>query len=403
MRARRVRRVRSVALVAACLLSGCGGKAGTEPALTPRAVVHAVLDPARDEQVILVERTREGSAPTRVTLDASDPIVSAGGSPISGARVLLIGPGSDTLQAVEDTAGRAGGTGAGIYRLRSVVRANATTDAPAGRLRLVPGARYRLVVETPLGTVRGATTMPGFTVPLTRIVRRFNLDRDTLAIAIPREQVGAAAYVVGHAHPGFANSSRTTTMFHARVLHPALPADSAWTFAPERAAIWPGTTQRFMVVAVDANFRRYGVVGADPFGDDVAGNSLEGGVGLFGAVAPLVDASLALVADREHAIEGDWVPLGGASALPLALRLFESPRFPRQPGSAGLTLTGTARLAGVGELSAEGTLADGVLALTLRAGATAGTVRRYTGAFDGRALTLQPAGSTVRVQYRPGE
>jgi hypothetical protein len=366
-------------------------------------VVHAVLDPAQDEQLILVERTREASAPTRITLQAGDPIVSAGGSPISGARVLLIGPGRDTVVAVEDAAGRSDGTGAGVYRVRSVARASAELDAPVGRLRLVPGGHYRLHVETPIATVRGSTTMPGFVIGASRASRRFNLDRDTLRLPLRRELVGGAAYLVAHAHPGFASSSRTTTVLHERLMVPAAPGDSDWTFARERAAIWPGTTQRFVIVAVDANYRRYSIAGADPFGEDVAGNTLEGGVGLFGSVATLVDQSLDLVADREHAIEGDWAPLGASALLPAALRLFESPRFPRTGGGSGLVLTGLARLTTGGVLVAEATLDDGVVALTLRPSATASAVRRFTGTFDGRALTLQPAGSTVRVQYRPSE
>ena len=389
----------ALAVVATASGSGCSSERTGAPALVTRVVVHAVLDPLNVEQLVFVEQTRGDSAATRASFVARDPIASVGGLPVSGAHVVIVGPEGDSVVAVEDRTVRSDGSGAGVYRLRSVTRGVGDGDTPPGTLRLSPGATYHLVVKAPMTTVRGTTRMPGFVLVPDRVSRRFNLDADTLRLPRPVADVAAAAYLVRHAHPGFSSSSRVTRSIRDRLLVPAPLLDDAFEFGVERADIWPGTTQSFSVAAVDANFLRYSVVGADPFGDDVQGNTLEGGVGLFGSVATLTDVALHLEADRDHAIEGDWIALGGSAGLPTALRLFESPHYPR-PAGAGMALTGTGRLSTGGPLVAQATLAGDALTLSLAPTRTATNTRRFNGTFDGETLTLQAVGSQLRMRYR---
>lgn len=396
---RPVPRVVLLAAVVVVATAGCSADRTSAPSFVPRIVVHAVLDPLSSEQVVLVERTRGDSAVPRGTHAPRDPIASVGGLPISEARVVVVGPAGDSVVAVEDRSIRTDGTGAGVYRLRSLTRAADGSDTPAGVLRITPGAGYHLVVQTALGTVRGSTRMPNFPIAPDRVTRRFNLDTDTLRLPRPSSEVGAAAYIVRHAHPGFSSSSRVARVVRDRLLIPAALSDEAWEFGAERGRIWPGTTQSFSVAAVDANFLKYSVAGADPFGDDVQGNTLEGGVGVFGSVAMLTDVSLDLEAVRDHEVEGEWIAVAPLTGFPVTLRLYESPHFPR-PEAAGLSLTGTARLATGGALVAVGALQGTALTLSLAPSASAANTRRFTGTFDGATLTLQIVGSQLVARYR---
>ncbi|MFN8583328.1 MAG: hypothetical protein U0163_20425 [Gemmatimonadaceae bacterium] len=322
------RRVRSMAVVlAACV--GCHQGEPTSPTLLQRVVVHAVLDPQRSEQVILVERTT-GSTDQVVggsPANAMDPIVSSGGVPISGARVVVYGPGADSCIAVEDRSLRTDGTGGGVYRIPSAAAASA--DGNSGVLRLVPGGTYHLRIATPIGVVSGTTHLPQFTLTVNRASRVFNLDTDSLRLPTFVGNRLAAGHLLRHVLYGVSSTETLRADSTTVLLAPAPLTDNrTWSFAFSRPNIRPGVPQRFVVVAVDSNYLDYVRSGYDPFGHDAKGNRLTGGVGLFGAVASLVDANLDLVADRDHAIEGDWSTSVGGVALPVSLRLRESLRWP---------------------------------------------------------------------------
>ena len=76
--------------------------------------MHAVLSPSAATQVVLLERTRNGSvfiiAPP---FDLADPVVSDEGIAETGALVLLLTPAGDTLVAREDNTVRGDGKGIG--------------------------------------------------------------------------------------------------------------------------------------------------------------------------------------------------------------------------------------------------------------------------------------------------
>jgi hypothetical protein len=96
------------------------------------------------------------------------------------------------------------------------------------------------------------------------------------------------------------------------------------------------------VVAVDSNYFNYYVAGFDPFGDDTRGNSLTGGVGLFGAVAPVMSKTLDLIADLDTPVEGSWTADRNSGAMPLTMSLYSSPFFP------GVGFNGEAFVSGTG-------------------------------------------------------
>ncbi|MFN8574176.1 MAG: hypothetical protein U0132_19155 [Gemmatimonadaceae bacterium] len=262
---------------------------------------------------------------------------------------------------------------------------------------------YRLRVETPLGIVTGSTRMPRFPTQVNRAVRVFNLDTDSLWR--PRMKGSGstpAGYLLRHLMTGGINRERLASDSTAVLLAPAsLADDRTWSFAFSRAYIRPGIIQRFVAVAVDSNYLEYSLSGYDPFGHDAKGNRLEGGVGLFGAVATVVDANLDLIANRDHPIEGDWSASVANGLLPLSLRLYESARFPGPSGSTGTRFWGSARMPG-GELYlAEALLNGSALQLNLSLPGSAKTTG-IAGSFDGTTLVLNVPGTGLRVKYQNG-
>ncbi len=415
-----------------CLVA-CAGGDPAMPALEPRIAVHAVLDAQLSEQLILVEQTQLADLQRAAQFQTGDAIVAAGGHPVSGARVMLFGP-LDSVVASEDQRTRTDGGGAGMYRVRTITVADgAPSSASPGVLRLIPGALYRLEVRTNATIVTGTTRLPDVDTIADRATRTFNVDRDTLWLAQAARRQGAAGFFLRRVHVGFSRSERFEQVISAALLAPpALPATvstsapapepqpSGWAFAPWHAAIVPGSTQQFSVVVVDANYLRYAVVGADPFGDDVRGNTLRGGVGLFGAVATLTDVTLELIADRDKAIEGDWVVVGSSSGMPTRVRLYESSRFPGAALSAtlsatsgaaasgptpassslgGIGFTGTAHFVTGLAMSVEAVQRGDTMTLSLRQNSKS-AVQLLRGEIDGDAMVLYSESGKASARYR---
>jgi len=178
--------------------------------------------------------------------------------------------------------------------------------------------------------------------------------------------------------------------------------DRTWSFGYSRSYIHPGVVQRFLVVALDSNYYEYNRGGYDPFGHDARGNRLQGGVGLFGAVATVVDAQLNLIANTDHAIEGEWVATVPTSDLPTVLRLYESPRFPGPSASVGLHLWGTARMQSSGVYLVDASFTGQQVELQLSLVSTS-PIKRVSGTFDGTVLMLNVPGSTIRARYERAE
>jgi hypothetical protein len=333
---------------------GCETGTTTAPEIETRVVVHAVLDPGTVEQVVIIELTRK----TRLvdtTIVSQNPIIASGGTPVSGAHVVITRVGGESIVATED----AGVRGTGIYRLRSVTSFTGPVNAPTGFLQLVPGAQYELRVTSTRGTVTGRTRMPRYTRPPETASRAFNVDRDTLRFDAAPNDAATAGYLLRH----ISQTGRATERYDRQLSVPLfLPSDPGdrrpWAFSFARDDVRPGTTQTFVVAAVDSNVFRYAVAGFDPFGDETQGNTLEGGVGLFGSTVLLVNRPLDLIADADKPVERDWAALGRTISLPTQLRVYESPRFPGISTDGTLFLSGTARATDGQTLVVSGTSDD---------------------------------------------
>src|SRR5919106_2911361 len=109
------RRVLSLALCT--LLAACELEKVGIPRTESRVSMHSVLSASAPTQVVLLERTRNGSVSIIAPpFDLADPVVTDEGIAESGATVSLTTPGGQTLVAREDKEVRGDGKGGGIYR-----------------------------------------------------------------------------------------------------------------------------------------------------------------------------------------------------------------------------------------------------------------------------------------------
>ncbi len=281
------------------------GLAGCEIAdvtvASPRAavVVHAVLNPDATEQVILVESALTGRVDIddTVRFDPLDPIRSAGGEPLSNASVRLLTDADTSGVAAVETRVRGRGTG------RYVV--------PRAALAIVPGRRYRLRIRTTSGdTVSGETRVPsaaaGWTPGSGSAVVPTALSRSTDTLRLGWTPIpDARTYAIRVETPNgpFFLFSDSTTFSLAGTLRNF--------FADALPAVWyPGFVQPLSVVAADRNFYDYNRSGNDPFGGSGLISSVQGGLGLFGSVLPILRRDVS-VRDRDVApIDARWTAVG---------------------------------------------------------------------------------------------
>jgi hypothetical protein len=378
-----------LATLGVVLAAGCEVAGTTAPDVDRRVVVHAVLNPGVAQQTIIVEQTLRSVTPP---VQGTRPY-----EPIANARVVIYGPRQDSAVAV-----RPAGADAGVYRVQSIT----VTDGSAGTaapnvLRLRPGERYRLRVETTLGVAHGETTIPvGGALDAAR--RTFNLDRDTLRLNLAAVR-NAAGFFLRHetssaVHEHYA-ASVDAALVVPQVIAQGEPGAKPWPFSFAHESIYPGITQRFTVVAVDSNYFRYYVAGFDPFGDDTRGNTLTGGVGLFGAVAPLMSKTLDLTADADTPIEGAWSADFVPTTLPSTLSLYASPYFPGEQFGRRVSLTGTGRAGGV-TVEAYGYIEGPGATLQFISASASSQPVEATAAMVGLDLVLTDERTGQRVTYR---
>lgn len=324
------------ALGAALLLGACEFATETLEPPASAIVVHAVLNPDADEQVILVESSLTGRVAIDTTLrfDPLDPIRTAGGEPLSGATVRLArldaAAGGDTLGVpADETRRRGAGTG------RYVV--------PRARLDIAPGGTYRLVIVAPDGrVVTGETTVPsaaaGWAPGRGSEAQADTLDRsrDTLRLAWD-PVVGARTYAIRVDTPNgpwflFSDSTRF-----------ALSGALRNFFAPTLPAVWyPGFDQLVNVGAIDANFYDYNRSSNDPFGGTGLISSVRGGIGLFGSTLPLVRRAVTVTERDRFPLDARWEG-ADAPGLPVVYDLWvETSGAPRSTVS-GRERSGTER------------------------------------------------------------
>jgi Domain of unknown function (DUF4249) len=369
-------------------IAGCEIKGTTAPELEPRVVVHAVLNPTSGVQIITVERTVRSLVRTSSETPPYDPI--------DDALVVIYGARGDSV-----VARRATGTGVspGVYRVSSItITDGSADDAQPNVLRIRPGERYRLRVETSIGVAAGETTIPvAGSLDGSRIA--FNLDHDTLRVDTTGVR-NAAGYYLRHEWRRGVDERYVTSLDGALLRPPSTPADSDWAFSFAGGTIYPGLAQRFTLVAVDSNYFRYYVAGFDPFGDDTRGNTLTGGVGLFGSVAPVVSKILDLTADADTPMEGSWAADSQSPTMPTALVLYASPSFPREGNGKRISLSGTGLVSGK-TVEAYGTNeGDGTVLLFFAPIDESSSGTTATGSLSGEDLVLTDSRTGERVTYR---
>ena len=297
-------RLRPHLMGAAALILTVGG-VGCEIAdvtvASPRAsvVVHAVLNPDADAQVILVESALTGRVDIddTVKFDPLDPIRSAGGEPLSNANVRLLTDADTTGVVAVETRVRGRGTG------RYVV--------PRAALAIVPGRRYRLRIRTASGdSVSGETRVPsaaaGWTPGSgsTAVPAALSRSTDTLRLGwtpIPDARTYAIRIETPNG-PWFLFSDSTQFSLAGTLRN---------FFSDGLPAVWyPGFVQPLSVVAADRNFYDYNRSGNDPFGGSGLISSVQGGLGLFGSVLPILRRDVS-VRDRDVApIDARWTAVG---------------------------------------------------------------------------------------------
>jgi hypothetical protein len=177
------------------------------------------------------------------------------------------------------------------------------------------------------------------------------------------------------------------------------PEDEKWAFSFARQSLYPGVPQNVAVVAVDSNYFRYYVAGFDPFGDDTRGNTLTGGVGLFGAVATVMSKTLDLIADIDTPIEGTWTSDRNSLTLPLTMTLYSSPFFPDQPFTTGVAVSGTGRTFAGRTLQAFGGISGNGVGLDF-VDVGSGQSAFANGPLSADALVLTDSRTGERVTYR---
>lgn len=371
--------------VASCGLEPIVAPAGVE---SPRIVVHMVLDAGAGEQRALVRRTRLDA---RVPGDANDP-------PELGARLVVYDVATgDSAVAVEGVSPNGAG---GAYRIWNT---RFPGGQPGQRLSLRSGSEYRLSLRTTLGTITARTRIPLVTGEDIRPRANFDIERDTLRTAAAAI---AAGYVVTQTRE--VNNGTSIALLHETpgVLwvprRPSDPRTNPGGFLPfEYVGGFhePGMMHRAAISAADSNFIKYYVAGFDPFGDDTQGNTVRGGVGLFGSLAPLYSQTLDLVAPIDLPIEGRWSASGTSADMPSELVLYDL-RFNSMIPTP-IFLSGRARFAGTEGLLEGNMLTDSTLSLRIISINAAGPVRVFNATLSGGVLTLRTGPGTAYTYRRP--
>ena len=154
------------------------------------------------------------------------------------------------------------------------------------------------------------------------------------------------------------------------------------------------------MIAVDSNYFRYNVAGFDPFADDTPGNSLSGGVGVFGAVATVMFKTLDLTADIDTPIEGTWTADRTSVTLPLTMTLYSSPYFPTTGLGSNQFIAGSARSPVGRSLDATGFVSGSAISLQFIDPATPDQAVPSTGLLAAGVLELTDTRTKERMTYR---
>lgn len=258
-------------MTAALLLTACEFEKVEIPRPEQRVAMHGVLSASAPTQVVLLERTRNGSVSQFAPpFDLGDPVVSDAGIAEMGAFVTLTTPSGQTLIAREDNTTRGDGKGGGIYRFA----------LPGDSL--ARSGTYRLSVRTIQGEVLTAeTSVPAGVAATVAEQRVFDRARDTVVIewpAAPR----ARSYFVRIETP-FGPRSFFTDSTRVRLTGDLRNIEIAGI--PH--VFIPGFPQAVTVSAVDSNYYDWYRTHNDVISGSGLINRVSGGIGVFGSLVRL--------------------------------------------------------------------------------------------------------------------
>ena len=316
-------RARAAAVSLLVTASACEIEKVGIPPTESMVSLHGVLSASAPSQVVLLERTRNGTvrmfAPP---FDLADPIISDEGVAESGAIVTLTTPDGQTLTAVEDSRTRDDRKGEGIYRFTL-----------AGS-ELIAAGNYQLSVQTVGGEVLTAeTSVPEGVAVVVAEQATFDRSRDTVVYEWPKS-AGARSYFVRIETPFGPRSFFTDS---TRVRLPGGLRNVDVTVLPH--IFIPGFPQAVTVSAVDSNYYDWYRTHNDALSGSGLANRVRGGIGVFGSVVRLKYVEYEVVAPQTEAIAGTFKFVGTqleAETTPyLALHLYvESPSSRSDQGDA---------------------------------------------------------------------
>ncbi len=268
------------------------------PRPEPRLVaLHGVLSASATSQVVLLERTRNGSvAVVGPSFELENPLGSDSGIAENGAIVTLTTPSGATLVAREDNTVVLGSSGGGIYRFAlpgSALERNAT---------------YRLSVLTRNGEQLGAeTVVPGGAAAMVAEPRTFDRASDVVEVEWPATP-GARSYFVRIETP-YGPRAFFTDETRVRLSGDLRNADLD---ALPRVFI-PGFPQAVTVSAVDSKYYDWFRTHNDALSGSGLINRVRGGLGVFGSLVRLRLLDLDVVAPQREPTAGMFRLVGTAA------------------------------------------------------------------------------------------
>jgi hypothetical protein len=257
------------------------------PRSTQLVALHGVLSASAFSQVVLLERTRNGSVSmVAPSFELEDPLGSDSGIAENGALVTLTTPSGATLVAAEDNTALFG-TGGGVYRF----------SLPGSALER--NGTYRLSVRTRAGEQLGAeTVVPGGEPAFDAEPRTFDRAADVLDLEWPASP-GARSYFVRIETP-FGPRAFFTEDTRVRLRGDLRNIDADGL---PRVFI-PGFPQVVTVSAVDSNYYDWFRSHNDALSGTGVLNRVQGGLGVFGSLVRLRLLDLNVIAPQPEATAG---------------------------------------------------------------------------------------------------
>ena len=279
----------TMVLVAACEIGSV-----EIPRPPAQVAMHGVLSASATTQVVLLERTRNGSvAQVAPPFDLNDPVVSDEGIAESGATVILTAPDGQQLLGREDNTTRLDRKGEGIYRF--TLRGDA----------IQRGGTYRLAITTRRGEVLTAeTSMPDGVAAVAPTQRTYDRTRDTVTIEWPASP-RARSYFVRIETP-FGPRSFFTDETRIRL---AGDLRNIEVDGIPRVFI-PGFPQAVTVSAVDSNYYDWFRTHNDAISGSGLINRVRGGIGVFGSLVRLRFENFEVVTPQTEPEAGRFVFVG---------------------------------------------------------------------------------------------